>query len=585
MPEFRSAIDRAEKLLKVLEGCGLKTQAKGLRDVLESARQMRFCVGVVGQAKRGKSTLINGLLGRRDDMLAPVNRFPATNVVSCFVNGDKEEARVVFGANGSNPIKILTSQIKDYACEEFNPGNHKGVKAIEVIGIFPRLGRNGVLVDTPGTDNALTNLHDIVLLDFLPRLDALIFLVTADEPLTAAELELLKQVKRSDVKKLFFAINKADKCEPEEITEGLAHNRRVLEDAGYQDAPIFVVSAMNYQKLGADDGTENLLASIGEMLREGQAKIMTERITDIVNRTIAETKEELSAELKILELTVEEAGVEIAKLNSLQKQLSKDRPKMERNFHTAWVTALSEFEDGLPAIERKMIAEFEELIDRTSALKLQALSQTIHTSLLKRISELLEPPTRKLQAALEDAGKTLEVEYKNIPGIMPQQMDRARTTGDLLTTTVPIIVAGTPATVGAIILASLPGMVGSAITAATPTVVAATWNPLTWFAALGTGTASAATGVASGAATALLSPLAAIGAPLLIGYAGYLRQIHANVGAWCHHLHRRIQAAGHCHEGEERRECDNLIFVVEPDSKNEVYFLNAASKKHFRTSI
>ena len=38
-----------------------------------------------GKAKRGKSTLINALLGRRDDLLAPVDQLPASNVLCRFV--------------------------------------------------------------------------------------------------------------------------------------------------------------------------------------------------------------------------------------------------------------------------------------------------------------------------------------------------------------------------------------------------------------------------------------------------------------------------------------------------------------------
>ncbi len=520
-PELKSAIDRAENLLSSLEGCGRIQQTEMLREVIESARKMRFSIGVVGQAKRGKSTLINGLLGRQDDVLAPVNRFPATNVVSCFAHGAKEEAKVLFGSDGKDSKIIPTSDIKHFACEEFNPGNQKGVKAIEVVGSFPRLGRDVVLVDTPGADNALSNLHDIVLLDFLPRLDAVIFLVTADEPLTASELELLKQVKKADVKKLLFAINKSDKCEPEDLSQGVEHNRRVLADAGYGDAPMFAMSAKSYQKLGTDDGTEKLLSAVGEILSEGRVRTIVERLTDIVNRAIVETKHDLASELQMCEMTTEQAGTEIAELDSLQKRLAETRPKLERKFRTTWINALSEFEDALPSIEKQLISEFGDLIECTSPLKLQALSQTIHTSILKRMDELLAPPTQKLRVELEQAGKTLEVEYRNIPGIAPRQMAPARTSKDLIASSVQIGAAGVPAAVGAIVLSSLPGLVGSAIALAAPTVATVTLNPLTWIAAAGTGTAAAATGAASGAATALLSPLAAIGAPLLIGYAGF----------------------------------------------------------------
>lgn len=507
--------------MRTLEQCGRTAQAKMLKEVIDSARQTRFAIGVVGQAKRGKSTLINGLLGRSDDTLAPVNRFPATNVVSCFADGSREEVTVLFAPDGKNRKTIPAAEIKHYACEEFNPGNQKGVKGIDVVAPFPHLGKNVVLVDTPGADNALSNLHDIVLLECLPRLDAVIFLVTADEPLTASEMELLKQIKHHDVKKVLFAINKADKCEPEEIAQGLEHNRKVLTDAGYGDAPVFVMSAKNYQKTGMDDGTEQLLFAIGEMIGEGRAKAIVERLNTIVDRNAAETREALASELQLCEMTTEEAVAEKGKLELLRKRLTAERPRLESKFRSAWKSALSDFEDALPVIEKRMVSEYGELIERTSSLKLQPLGQTIHTDILKRLDELLEAHACKLQAELEEAGKKLEVEYRGIPGLAPREIDAVRTTKDMVKASFEVSGAGVPAALGAFVLGSLPGWVGASIAAAAPTVVTATWNPLTWLAAAGTGTASAATGIASGAATAILSPLAAIGTPLLIGYAGY----------------------------------------------------------------
>ena len=521
-PALKSALERAEALLKALDQCERTEQAKLLKDVIDSARQMKFAIGVVGQLKRGKSTLINGLLGRSDDTFAPVDRFPATNVVSCFADGIKEEVTVLFAPDEQVTRIIPASEIKHYACEDFNPGNQKGVKGIDVVAPFPRLGKNVVLVDTPGADNALSHLHDIVLLECLPRLDAVIFLVTADEPLTASELELLKQVKQNDVKKVLFAINKADKCEPEEIAQGLEHNRRVLTDAGYGAAPIFVMSARNYQKTGADDGTERLLFAVGEMIGEGRAKAITERLADIVDRQTAEAREALAFELQLCEMTTEQARTAKADLLQLRKRLAEARPRLERIFRSSWTRAFSDFEDELPAIEKRMISEYGDLIERTWMLKVQPLGQTIHTDILKRLDELLETPSSKLLAELDQAGKMLEVEYRNIPGLVPRQIDAIRTNKDMVKAAVDVAVAGVPAGVVAFVCASVPGLVATTIAATAPAVVTATLtSPSTWLPALGTALGSGATGLASGAAATILSPLAAIGAPIAIVYAGY----------------------------------------------------------------
>ena len=521
--QLNAAIERAEKLKTALEVCGRAEQAKALSDIINAARQLKFAIGVVGEAKRGKSTLINGLLGQRDDRFAPINKKPATNVVSCFAGGLKEEVKVIFQSDkaGKPDRLISTSEIKHYACEQFNPGNEKAVEVIEVVGPFPNLGLDVVLVDTPGAYNALSNMHDAVLLKFLPKLDAVIFLVTADAPLTRPEVDLLKHVRKSDVNKLLLTINKADKCDPEELSEGREANREALADAGFKDVPIFEISAKNFLETGSDDGTERLLFAVGEMIGEGRAKVIAERLTDSVNRNAAEAKQELATALQMCEMTAEQAKAEKAELAALQMSLGKERPGLERKFRAAWKGAISAFEDALPSIEKRMVSEYGGLIERTSPLKLQAFSQTVHTDVLKRLDELLETPIRQMREKLEAAGKALEVDYRGIPGLAPRQTEPVRTNKDMGKAAVEVAAAGIPAGVCAFVCASLPGLVGTTIAAAAPAVVSATWNPLTWLAAFGTGTAAAATGVASGAAAVILSPLAAVGAPLLIAYTGY----------------------------------------------------------------
>lgn len=517
--QLRDALQRAEIVRNALKETGRDEWAERLAEVISSARSMRFAIGVIGQAKRGKSTLINGLLGRSDDSLAPVNRFPATNVVSCFTSGPKEEVKVLFHSDGvEKPAKsIPSSDIKHYACEEFNPGNQKGVKVIEVMTPFPLLGANIVLVDTPGADNALSSVHDMVLLDFLPRMDAVIFLVTADEPLTASELELLKHVRHNDMNKLLFAINKTDKVEPDELAQGIEHNKRALADVGYGNAPIFPISAKIFQKTGADDGTERLIFAISELIGEGRAKTLAERLVDITNRSAAEAKEDMSNELRLCEKSKEQIQEEKLELATLREGIARTRPGMESKFRSAWRNAFSEFEDALPAIEKQMISEYSELVKGAFAPSLNALGKTIHMDVLRRLDELLEPHAGKLTAELDGAARSLQVDYCGALGLASRQIEAITNNKDVVKGAIDIALSGVPCAIGAFVMGSLPSLVGTAIVASAHTVASFSfWHISTWLPAIGSGSIVTASGVA----TTILSPLAAFGVPILIGYAG-----------------------------------------------------------------
>ncbi len=518
--ELENALKHAYVVKEVLDRCGLNEKAENLNAHIESARDMRFAIGVVGQAKRGKSTLINAILGRSDDTMAPVDRFPATNVVSCFVASPVEDVKVVFDGKGIPPKPIAASEIKHYACEEFNPRNQKGVKVIEVKAPFAGLGDNVVLVDTPGADNALSSVHDVVLLDCLPRLDAVIFLVAAHAPLTSSELALLKAVRKNDVKKLLFAISMVDTVEPDELLEALSHNQRVLAQVEFASAPIFTISAKNYQKNGVDDGTERLLHAVRDLIGDGRAKTIAERLTDITERTTREAKDEVASELELSLKTIDEVRIEKSELETLRNKISREGPAMEREFRSKWRDAWTEFDDALPGIEKQLRSDYHELVEQTSVVKLDALGKTVHSDVLKRLDEVIEPHAEKLRRSLDAAVRELGIDYGVRFGLAPGDIEAITTNKDMVMASIDVAASGVPSVVGAFVIGSLPGLVGSAIAASAPTIAAVGWNPMTWLPWLFTGGAATVTTGAAGLATAVLAPLTTVGTPLLIGYAG-----------------------------------------------------------------
>ena len=74
---------------------------------------------------------------------------------------------------------------------------------------------------------------------------------------------------------------------------------------------------------------------------------------------------------------------------------------------------------------------------------------------------------------------------------------------------------------GAVVVGALPGLVGSAILSAAPAAAAIAWNPLTWIPAFATAAAAGTVSVTAAAVTAALAPIAMVGAPIMVGYAGF----------------------------------------------------------------
>lgn len=205
--------------------------------LLEKLQQNRFHLVVLGAFKRGKSTLINALLG---EAVLPTAVVPLTSVVTILGYGEKLDIEVHF-QNGQRR-RITQPELVEYITEKGNPRNRKGVREVEIA--FPsEYLRDGVrIIDTPGVGSVYSHNTEVAY-NYLPQVDAAVFVVTVDPPLSAAEQEFLKDI-REYVHKLFFVLNKIDYVEEPERQEALEFTSQVLQaNLATERVMIFPMSA------------------------------------------------------------------------------------------------------------------------------------------------------------------------------------------------------------------------------------------------------------------------------------------------------------------------------------------------------
>lgn len=207
----------------------------------------RFHLAVLGQFKRGKSTLINALLG---DEVLPTAVVPLTAIPTFIRSGDALQARVQYN-DGRLPEVLTTVEASDLAqflshfvTETENPKNRLDVSQVEVFHPAPIVGQGLVLIDTPGIGSTFRHNTEATL-NFLSQCDAALFLVSADPPITEVEVEFLRQV-RGKVPRLFFIMNKSDYLDAQDRAALVQFLRKVLsEHAGLDHNPlIFCVSSL-----------------------------------------------------------------------------------------------------------------------------------------------------------------------------------------------------------------------------------------------------------------------------------------------------------------------------------------------------
>ena len=221
--------------------CGKDKDPEGERvfqHLLARLVEDRFNLAVVGPFSRGKSSLMNAILGF--DGL-PIGILSHTSVITTVSYGPRD--RVLVRCEGwSLSEEIRLEQLAQYVSERGNPGNQRRV-ALAEIELPVEILRHGLhFIDTPGLNSAIVANTETTE-RFLPEIDAATFVSSFDFALSEADIDFLRRI-RAAVGVVFFVLNKLDlvsESEREEVARFV--RERVDRELGFGRHALFTVSA------------------------------------------------------------------------------------------------------------------------------------------------------------------------------------------------------------------------------------------------------------------------------------------------------------------------------------------------------
>jgi GTP-binding protein EngB required for normal cell division len=226
------------RLAEIASQSGTRRTAHEARSIADRVTEGLFYVACVGQFKRGKSTLLDALVGER---ILPTGVIPVTTVPTVIRFGVQRRARARLQTGAWSEIAV--NAIEQYVSEEHNPQNQKAVAGVEVFVPAPLLATGMCLVDTPGLGSVFAANTETTR-EFIPHIDAAIAVFGADPPLSGDELELLAEV-ASHVADFVFVLNKSDRTTDAERSAAEEFSRRMLEGRLRRAVgPIYQVSAL-----------------------------------------------------------------------------------------------------------------------------------------------------------------------------------------------------------------------------------------------------------------------------------------------------------------------------------------------------
>ena len=227
------------------------------RDLLTRLAEDRFNLLVVGRFSRGKSTLMNAILGA--DLL-PTGIVPLTSVITTVRYGSRKQVVLNFNERILRR-EVPLSQLADYVTQQANPGNVKNVAYAEIELPVEILRRGLFFVDSPGLGSSITESTETTE-RFLPQADAFVLVTSYESPLSEEEDRILHRIRLTN-KRLFVVVNKQDTVSAEEQKEAIAFVAERMQRFSFSET-LLVFSLSARQGLHAkQSGDEGLLEESG----------------------------------------------------------------------------------------------------------------------------------------------------------------------------------------------------------------------------------------------------------------------------------------------------------------------------------
>ncbi|TEB13311.1 dynamin family protein [Pelotomaculum propionicicum] len=319
------------KNIDMLESVATMREARSMFEYLEEIKQNllndRFNLVVLGEFKRGKTTFLNALLGT--DIL-PTDVLPLTSIVTLIRFGKEIKIEVIF-LNGDTKT-ITPGELPGYVTEAGNPGNKKKVKEVCLEHPSTYLKEGIMLIDTPGVGSIYQNNTDETY-SYLPKVDAAIFLLSSDQPISQSEIGFLKDIAPYSVK-IFFILNKIDYLSVTDRQKAVEFAKKVLiERVGFTEVNIFPLSAKlalegkieHSDKKLSESNLQSFTSTLDEFLLSEKGRATINAACHKGRNAAFELRLGVELEMKALDLPIEELKAKIELFDDMAKRLQQEQ--------------------------------------------------------------------------------------------------------------------------------------------------------------------------------------------------------------------------------------------------------------------
>jgi GTP-binding protein EngB required for normal cell division len=230
---------RSEKLFDKILGSDFSRNLKDHCSLIKKRLYGTFNIVIAGDFKRGKSTLINAIIG---EDVAPASVTPETVTINKFSFSETPSAEAIL-KNGKK-ASLSYNELNRNAIEKIAGQLPSEIDFIDIKSNTEIL-RDISIVDTPGIGDLL-KAFDQQVTDYLVSADALIYVISARSPLSVPEQVFISSsILPQSFSQIFVVVNMADTLETiENINKIYILTTEKLKSIN-PDISIFMLSALD----------------------------------------------------------------------------------------------------------------------------------------------------------------------------------------------------------------------------------------------------------------------------------------------------------------------------------------------------
>lgn len=402
----REIINRFNQLADVADGVGMVTLARDIRTTrIPKLEAERFHLVVLGEFNHGKSTFVNALLGSE---ILPTGITPTTASINHVVWAQNPTAKVMLLTGESQFLD--TAQIKDWVTVA--GGRADEVAFVEVGYSSDLLKNNVVLVDTPGV-NDLNEQRAEVTYGYVPRADAVLFLLDAGQALKDSEQEFLRsRVLENARDRLIFVLGKMDMLSADEKTAVTDYVKQNLAKM-MPDPVVFPLSARDWAKhKDPKSGMPELIAHLETFLARDRAQMILDNAAADAARTAAYVENNLGVRMYSYDLNLEELEQRITEVRSQLDTSKRKLDELHGRIEAAGESIKAQVGLDLEAFAKSFVQALPAQIDAVDADDVKAyLPQFIED----KFKDWAEVEGAKLAAMLEHfAEEVISITNENV---------------------------------------------------------------------------------------------------------------------------------------------------------------------------